>query len=301
LSLPEEGLIQGARLTTGQRAPRFSPVSAIRTTIHNVDRPDASHAGWEDMIAPHIKVLAKAARLLQVLANNPGLTVPGLAHRLCEPRPTIYRLVQDLVSLDYIEEGPLPGTYRLGLELFRLGSLVGLRFDVRERAAPVMAEIHTALEETVYLVVRRCHEAVCIDRIEGLHIRSMALQLGGSLPLHLGAGPRVLLAFEPREYWDEYFAEAELVALTPRTPATRAGIVALLEEARHLGYALGDEDVTVGITSIGAPNFDHRGQVHAALSVGGLRSVLGYGGGDHALKLVTDGAAEISRRMGYSR
>ena len=163
-----------------------------------------------------------------------------------------------------------------------------------------MNEVHTALEETVYLVIRRHHEAVCIDRVEGLHIRSMALQLGGSLPLHMGAGPRVLLAFQPREYWDEYFAGVTLEARTPRTPTTKAGIVALLEEARHLGYAISDEDVTVGITSIGAPIFDHKGQVQAALSVGGMRSaVLGNGSGERAVKLVTEGAAEVSRRMGY--
>lgn len=252
------------------------------------------------MSAPRVKVLAKAARLLEVLADNPDLTAPALSQRLGEPRPTVYRLVQDLAALDYVEEGPRPGTYRLGLELFRLGSLVGLRFDVRERAAPVMEEVHKALEETVYLVIRRRHEAVCIDRVEGLHIRSMALQLGGSLPLHLGAGPRALLAYEPRQYWDEYFAQVELEPRTPRTPMTKAGIVALLEEVRHLGYAISDEDVTLGITSVGAPVFDHHGDVRAALSVGGLRSaVLGDGSGERAVKLVTEGAAEISRRMGY--
>lgn len=252
------------------------------------------------MAAPRVKVLAKAARLLDLLADNPGSTPPALARLMGEPRPTVYRLVQDLAALDYLEEGPLPGTYRLGLGLFRLGSLVGARLDVRERAAPVMNEIHAALEETVYLVVRRRHEAVCIEQVEGLHVRSMALQLGGSLPLHLGAGPRVLLAFQPREYWDEYFAEVKLEPRTPRTPTTRAGIVALLEETRHLGYAISDEDVTVGITSIGAPIFDHKGQVHAALSVGGLRSaVLGNGSGERAVQLVTEGAGIISRRMGY--
>ena len=140
------------------------------------------------MSSPRIKVLAKAARLLEVLAEFPDSTPASLAQRLGEPRPTVYRLIQDLAVLGYLEEGPRPGTYRLGLELFRLGSLVGLRFDVRERAAPVMNTIHAELEETVYLVVRRRHEAVCIDRIEGVHIRSMALQLGGALPLHLGAG-----------------------------------------------------------------------------------------------------------------
>jgi DNA-binding IclR family transcriptional regulator len=252
------------------------------------------------MSNPRVKVLGKAARLLRLLADNPGSTVPALAVLLGEPRPTVYRLIQDLAALDYVEEGLRPGTYRLGLELFRLGSLVALRFDVRDAAAAVMNEIHRQLEETVYLVIQRGREAVCIERVEGLRIRSMALQLGGSLPLHLGAGPRALLAFQPRGYWDEYFAEVKLEPLTPRTPTTKAANVDLLEEARHLGYAMSDEDVTVGIASVGAPVFDHTGDVHAAISVGGLRSaVLADDGGRRTVEVVTAGAAEISRNMGY--
>jgi DNA-binding IclR family transcriptional regulator len=252
------------------------------------------------MRRPRVKVLAKVARLLQLLADHPGSSAPLLAQHLGEPRPTVYRLLQDLVALEYVEECSKRGTYRLGMELFRLGSLVGLRLDVRERAAPVMSDIHAALEETVYLMVKRRHEAVCIDRVEGLHIRSMALHLGGSLPLHLGAGPRVLLAFEPRDYWEEYFAGVELAPMTPRSPTTRAGITALLEETRHLGYAISDEDVTVGISSVGAPVFDHTGAVCAALSAGGMRSaLLGHDGGERSVKLVCEGAAEVSRMMGY--
>ncbi|HTV10618.1 MAG TPA: IclR family transcriptional regulator [Acidimicrobiales bacterium] len=253
------------------------------------------------MSSTRVKVLAKAAKLLDALAANADCTVPALAQRVNEPRPTVYRLVQDLVAMGYVEEGPRPGTYRLGLELFRLGSLVALSFNVRDKASSVMTDIHSELEETVYLVIRRNDEAVCIERVEGLHIRSMALHLGGTLPLHLGAGPRALLAYQPREYWDEYFERTELKPMTPRTPLTKAGIIALLEEVRQLGYALSDEDVTMGITSVGAPILDHTGKIHAALSVGGLRAaVLGPGGGgERAVKLVREGAAEISRRMGY--
>jgi DNA-binding IclR family transcriptional regulator len=252
------------------------------------------------MASPKVKVLGKAARLLEALAECPDSTAPSLAQQLGEPRPTVYRLVQDLMALDYVEEGRRPGTYRLGLGLFRLGSLVGLRFDVRETAAPLMDELHRALEETVYLVIRRHHEAVCIDRIEGLHIRAMALQLGGSLPLHLGGGPRALLAYQPRKYWDEYFSNVKLEPMTPRTPTSKASIVALLEETLRLGYSVSDEDVTLGITSIGAPVFDHTGQVKAALSIGGLRStIMEKGGRERAVKLVTGTATEISRRMGY--
>ena len=72
----------------------------------------------------------------------------------------------------------------------RLGAAVIERLDERQAALPVMERIHEATGETVFLLVRRGDDAVCIERLEGLRVQSLALRLGGSLPLHVGAGPR---------------------------------------------------------------------------------------------------------------
>jgi DNA-binding IclR family transcriptional regulator len=238
--------------------------------------------------------------VLSQLGESSDLTARELSIRLGEPRPTVHRLLQELAGLGFVERGPRRGTYRLGLELFRLGSLAALRIDVREAAKTVMEEIHQTLEETVYLVIRRQYEAVCIDRIEGLHIRAMFLQLGGSLPLHLGAGPRAMLAFLSRAYWDEYFATVELTRLTPQSPTTTGEVVALLEDTLRTGYAISDGDVTVGMGSVGAPIFDGTGQVAAALSVGGLTTlILEDPRRDQVVELVSGGARRISEAMGY--
>ena len=245
-------------------------------------------------------VIAKAGRVLSQLGERPDLTVRELSLSLGEPRPTVHRILKNLAALGYVEAGPKRGTYRLGLELFRLGSLVALRVDLREAAASVMQDIHRTLEETVYLVIRRDDEAVCIDRIEGLHIRSMFLTLGGSLPLHLGAGPRALLAHLPRTYWDEYLTAVELTPLTPASPTTRPQVLELLEDTVRRGYAVSDQDVVVGIASVGAPIFDGTGQVTAAISIGGLATlVVGNPRGNLVIDLVTDGARRISEAMGY--
>jgi DNA-binding IclR family transcriptional regulator len=247
-----------------------------------------------------MNVLTKAGRVLTQLGESSDLTARELSIRLGEPRPTVHRLLQELAALGFVEPGPRRGTYRLGLELFRLGSLAAQRIDVREAAKAVMEEIHRALEETVYLVIRRRHEAVCIERIEGLHIRSMFLQLGGSLPLHLGAGPRAMLAFLPRPYWDEYFATAEFSSVTPQSPTTKGEVQQLLGDTLRTGYAISDGDVTVGIASVGAPIFDSTGQVVAAISVGGLAAlILGDPRRNHVIELVTGGARRISEAIGY--
>jgi len=246
-----------------------------------------------------IRALAKAVHLLEQLAEEREATPRRLAELLDEPRTTTYRLLRSLEALDLVEPGARPGAYRLGWKLMRLGAAVVERLDERQAALPVMEHVHERIGETVFLLVRRGWDAVCIERLEGLRVQSIALRLGGSLPLHVGAGPRALLAWEPREVWEEYLRSGQLTALTDRTPTTRTALVRELEATLAQGYAVSDEDVTPGIASLGAPIFDYTGGVRAALSIGGLKSLLL--GDDRATfaKLVVDGAREISAALGY--
>jgi DNA-binding IclR family transcriptional regulator len=247
-----------------------------------------------------IQVLGKVALLLDRLAEEQELGAARLAELIGEPRSTIYRLLANLQQLELVEPGARRGTYRLGLKLFRLGSAVVARFDERQAAIPVMERIHEATGETVFLCIRRGFEAVCIERIEGRWVQSMALRLGGSLPLHVGAAPRALLAFEARELWDAYLAQGLLTAFTPRTPTSRPALVAALEDVRATGCSVSDEDVVVGMAAVGAPIFDYQGRPRAAISMSGPRpSILGENV-EASRDLITEGALEVSRALGFA-
>lgn len=161
-----------------------------------------------------------------------------------------------------------------------------------------MERINEQTGETVYLCVRRGNQAVCIERMEGARVAVLALLLGGSLPLHVGAAPRALLAFEPQESWENYLANADLESFTPNTPVSAEDVTRELQKVRETGLSVSDEDVTIGIAAVGAPIFDHRGNVCAALSVAGMRSQI-LGEGSEAPRLVVEGASEISRELGY--
>jgi DNA-binding IclR family transcriptional regulator len=246
-----------------------------------------------------VQVLGKVSLLLDRLAEDGELSAARLADLIGEPRSTVYRLLASLQELDMVEPGARRGTYRLGLRLLRLGTAVVARFDERQAALPVMERIHEETGETVYLCIRRGYDAVCIERIDGRWVQSLALRLGGSLPLHVGAAPRVLLAFEPRELWEAYAGQGELEEWTPSTPTTRKALFAELEKVRRTGCSVSDEDVTPGIAAVGAPIFDHRGKLCAALSMSGPRPTV-LGENERATcELIVRGAAEISRAMGH--
>jgi DNA-binding IclR family transcriptional regulator len=244
-------------------------------------------------------VIAKASALLDQLAEGES-TAARLSEALGEPRTTVYRLIRTLIDVGFVEPGQKRGTYRLGLRLFRLGGAVVERFDERQAALPHMEHLNEVTGETVFLCVRRGMQAVCIERIEGSQVVSLALRLGGSLPLHAGAAPRALLAAEPRSVWEQYCESVgELEALTPATPRTRADLFRELEQVRRLGYSVSDEDVTVGIAALGAPIRDVGGAVTAAISISGVRPAILGGRAGEMIALVTSAAEAVSISLGF--
>jgi DNA-binding IclR family transcriptional regulator len=245
-------------------------------------------------------VLAKASALLELLAEGGESTAARLSEALGEPRTTVYRLIRTLVGVGFVEPGSQRGSYRLGLRLFRLGGAVVARFDERQAALPHMEHLNDVTGETVFLCVRRGMQAVCIERIEGSQVVSLALRLGGSLPLHAGAAPRALLAAEPRSVWAHYCdSVGELSVLTPATPRTRDDLYRELEQVRRLGYAVSDEDVTVGIAALGAPIRNARGVVTAAISISGVRQAILGDRAPDAIALVTSAADAVSISLGF--
>jgi DNA-binding IclR family transcriptional regulator len=246
-----------------------------------------------------IRALAKAVYLLEQLAEEREATPRRLAELIDEPRTTTYRLLRSLEALDLVEAGSQSGSYRLGWKLMRLGAAVVERLDERQAALPVMERIHERVGETVFLLVRRGRNAVCIERLEGLRVQSLALRLGGSLPLHVGAGPRALLAWEPESEWESYVAEGPLDELAGESPVTREALFDELTRTRERGFAVSDEDVTPGIASLGAPILDYTGGIRAALSIGGLKSLVLGADSDEFIRLLVDGARDISRTLGY--
>ena len=153
-----------------------------------------------------VRVLTKANALLEVLAVRGPQTVVELARETGEPRTTIYRLLATLQPMGWVEETPRRGRYALGLQLVQLGRAAVEQEFERRLALPALRALRNDTGLTVYLTVLRGLSAVCVERIDGREVLAFGLQFGGSLPLHAGAGPNVLLAFgDPavRQRWRE--------------------------------------------------------------------------------------------------
>jgi DNA-binding IclR family transcriptional regulator len=244
-----------------------------------------------------VQTLAKAGALIAQLESHDDLTATQLAELVAEPRSSVYRLLATLRQMGWVEAGETRGSFRLGLRFLSLSAAVQRRLDSRRAALRTMQRLHAATGETVFLMMRRDDVAVCIERLEGRRVQVLAVALGGALPLHAGAGPRALLAWQSDEFWGEYRSRG-MESLTPATITDPEVLRTDLDQTRRRGYAVSDGDVTVGIAALGVPIFDHTGTVCSALSISGVRpAILGPEARDLPRMLLECGR-EISAAMG---
>jgi DNA-binding IclR family transcriptional regulator len=85
-----------------------------------------------------VRVLVKAMAVLELLAEAPEeVSLGDIASRLDLNKSTCHRILTTLAAGDFVER-PSPGSYRLGIGAFRVGSAMSRRMSVRERALPAM-------------------------------------------------------------------------------------------------------------------------------------------------------------------
>ena len=264
------------------------------------ERANPSRSTDLERDAGGLELISKAGAVLDMLEQHGEASAAELAAAIGEPLSSVYRLLQSLTATGWVDRGSSRGTYRLGLSLMTVGGLVEDHLDIREASLPSLRELVDATGVTSFLCVRRGPRAVCLERIEGYAVQSLAMLLGGSLPLYAGAAPRALLAFLPVAEQTAILSDtSQQLRDDPPRPDDK-DILADIARIRAAGYSVSDADVTPGIAALGAPVFNHRGEVQGALSLSGLRGqLLNPASVDATIELVRLAAGKASAALGW--
>jgi DNA-binding IclR family transcriptional regulator len=245
-----------------------------------------------------LEIVNKSNAIISALEEFGELTVVRVAEVVDEPVSSTYRLLTSLTRIGWVDRGSRRGLYRLGLFFMRIGGMVEDKIDIRERALPSLHHLLAETGATTYLCIRRGTRAVCVERLEGRDVRSLALRLGDSLPLNTGGAPVVLLSFLPQGERDALIDEYARQADAQSTPFSRAALEDTVAAVQARGYSISDGDVTPGVAAIGAPIFNHRGELEAAISASGLHDQI-LGSPNTVADLVVASAAAVSLALGF--
>src|SRR5215831_594965 len=242
--------------------------------------------------------VATAIELLNVFSEDEvEFGISTLAKRLGVAKSTAHRLATTLTSEGLLEQDRASGKYRLGLALFRLGTLVRRRMNVSEVARPHLFSLREKTNETVHLAILDGTEIMYVYFLESTQAVRMRSDLGLRKPAYCTAEGQAILAFRPSEA-----AAVIRKGLQPRTPQTLTdpdGLMKALETVRLKGCAVEDEESEIGVRCIAAPVRDDAGEVVAAVGVAGPVSRLSKKALTAFMPHVIATAENISQRLGH--
>ncbi|MCH6468648.1 IclR family transcriptional regulator [Sinomonas terrae] len=195
----------------------------------------------------------------------PVITASAIVKQTGLPPATVHRILTILIEGGAVERVSR-GSYRLGLKMWRLGSSVPQARVLRDVALPFLEDLYETTHEVVHLAVRDGLETLYIEKISGRGAVSVTSRVGRRLPLHATGPGKVLLAYGPRDVFDQLVARG-LPALTPQTITDPDAIRRSIAEIRRSGYALSREESSVGTASVAAPIFGSLREIIASVSV----------------------------------
>ncbi|MDQ3411925.1 MAG: IclR family transcriptional regulator [Chloroflexota bacterium] len=247
--------------------------------------------------------LESVDRVMKVLdcfdAGCAELRLTDLSVRLGMPKPQVLRIATTLVIGGYLERDRQTKRYRLGLRLFQLGMLVRQQMNLSRIADPVLRHLATRTDETVALFRADATGAICVEVIESPKGLRIFAQIGRTMPWNAGAAGKVILAHLPEPEREAILEADQFEQFTPDTVTAPDHLRRMLDEVRAAGYAQSAGDLDPDARGVSAPIFNANHRVAGALSVGGPRSRMTDAALPAMIELVRQGAAEVSRGLGY--
>jgi IclR family KDG regulon transcriptional repressor len=213
-----------------------------------------------------VSAAMRAFSIVERLSERKSMGLDELSRELGLAKATAYRFLLTLQELGYVRRVGSEG-WALTLRMFNVGSRSLERLDLLEASRPACEALGEALRETVHLGVEDEGEVVYILKVEASYSVRMHSRVGRRVPLHASAMGKCLLAFLDPPAREDLLGPGRLVAMTPHTLVEREDLARELELVRAGGFARDREEFEEGIRCLGAPIFDHTGDVVAAVSV----------------------------------
>ena len=213
--------------------------------------------------------LERLTLILEIVGQKGEATVADICAHSELPKPTAYRLVQDLVGVGLIEP-VAKGRFALGARLKRISQADQSDVNLIELIGPLLKQAATD-HGVAFFLSRLRGRAVEIIHVETPETGVSYLHPGlGKRPLHACSCSKAVVAFTP-ELEVIQDLEGRLKAYTEFTLTDINDLEAELRLIRERGYAECVEEIERGMCSVASP-LDTSG-IGSTLSIGATGSV----------------------------
>lgn len=226
-------------------------------------------------------------------------SITKIASDLGVYKSTVYRTLVTLENRGFVRKNPEMERYWLGNRLFVLGKGVENRMGLPEIVRPYAKKLYDAYCEVVNVSILErnpddVYRSVIILKEESdRQVLTVNPPVGSSSECYCSSVGKCLLAYSA----DIDLGVYETHPMRPHTDHTITTVAALRSElamVRDRGYAMDHEELEYGLTCIGAPILNQKGEAMAAISLSGPTSRMLSGDIEERIEAVKRIAREIS-------
>ena len=249
-----------------------------------------------------IQSVERAAAILAALGSGtPRLGVTEIAERVGLAKPTVHGLLRALVAHDLVAQDPASGKYSLGAGVLQLGNAYLDGSELRARSLLWAESLAQRANEAVWVATLSGTRVIVLHHVFRPDNTVQILEVGAAIPWHACALGHSIVAYLPAAEAARVLAE-ERTPLTGHTKTTRAALGQALAQVRRRGYAIENQEATVGDAGIAAPIVSREGTVAGAIGlVGPVERLLATGARDELVRAVVESARSVSRDLGAGR
>ena len=248
---------------------------------------------------PGTQAVLRALSLLKMFSDEqPQISLADLAQQASLNKSTTYRLLTALESEGLVIRNGTGDTYRLGPAMIVLGGRAMRANNLRAVSRPELELLAQHTRETATVEILSQGQVLILDEVSGGYLVGAAPNVGSYWPLHATATGKVLLAHLSTEQQQELL-QPSLTPYTANTLISLDDLHAELNKIKAQGFAIGNQELEIGFTSVGVPIFNHEERVVAAISVGGSSARLTPDALVELVTLTKESAGRISVTLGF--
>ncbi|MCG7403417.1 MULTISPECIES: IclR family transcriptional regulator [Caballeronia] len=240
--------------------------------------------------------------LTEFSPREPVLGAPELSRRLGIPRTTVFRLLQTLESLGFLERADKDRNYRLGVAVLRLGFEYLSSLELTDLGLPIIEALRDATGLTSHILIRDGRDVVFVAKAQSHApiFSSVKVNVGTRLPAHATTHGHVLMGDLSLDELRALYPEAHLERFTTSTPETVEELFERVKEDAERGYATSQSSFERGISVVTAPVRNDTGRIVAVITTTIPRPEIDAALLDSGLvDKVREAAEALSMRLNY--
>lgn len=237
--------------------------------------------------------------LESVSSRASGMTNAEISQRLDIPKSTASYLLRTLEQRGYLRREKASGKYKLGLKVLSLSHTVLTGLDIREVALPFLRQFVERNQLTAHLAILDQGRAVYVEKVEAPGFVKMDTWIGHRVDIHTTSVGKALVSLLPEAEVSQMLEHHGMTRHTAKTITARAKFMRELEKVRSQGYAIDDEENSIGVRCLAAPIFNAERHIIAAVGTSGTTAQIDKAHLRRAIEGVKEMARNISQQLGY--